>query len=111
MIKLLSVAFFIITLVSVWRMYEKAGQSGWVGLVPILNVFGLLKMAGKPFWWAVLYLVPVLNVIVHVVVSVSVARSFGKSALFGLIMAIPLATPFFVMSLGMGEARYLGARD
>ena len=111
MIKLLSVAFFIITLVSVWRMFEKAGQSGWVGLVPFLNVFGLLKMAGKPFWWAVLYLVPVLNVIVHVVVSVSVARSFGKSALFGLLMAIPLATPFFVMSLGMGEARYLGARD
>lgn len=111
MIKLVSAVFFIITLVSVWRMFEKAGQSGWVGLVPFLNVFGLLKMAGKPFWWAVLYLVPVLGVVVHVVVSVSVARSFGKSALFGLLMAIPLATPFFVMSLGMGDARYLGARD
>jgi uncharacterized membrane protein YhaH (DUF805 family) len=107
---LVAVAFFIVTLVSWWRMFEKAGQSGWVGLVPFLNVFGVLKMAGKPFWWAVLFIIPVVQVVAYVVVSVSVARSFGKSALFGLVMAIPPLTPFFVMSLGFGEARYVGAR-
>ncbi len=108
MTTLLSFAFAVVLIVSGWRMYEKAGQSGWVALIPILNVFGMLKMSGRPYWWALLYLVPGVNVVVHVMVSVSLARSFGKSALAGLCMAIPVATPFFVIWLGMGGARYLG---
>lgn len=108
MTTLFSILFAVVLIVSGWRMYEKAGQSGWVALIPIINVFGALKMAGKPFWWALLYLVPVLGVVVHIIVSVSIARSFGKSALLGLVMAIPVVTPFFVIWLGMGSARYLG---
>lgn len=109
MTTLLSIVFALVLIVSGWKMYEKAGQSGWVAFIPILNVFGALKMAGKPFWWAILYLVPVLNIVVHVLVTVSIARGFGKSTLLGLVMAIPMATPFFVIWLGMGNARYLGA--
>lgn len=109
LMKLFSVAVFVMWLVGSWRMYEKAGQSGWVGLVPILNLLGLLKMTGRPYWWALLYLVPVVNVLVHVIVMVDVARSFGRSALFGLLMAIPLFTVFGIATLGLGGARYLGS--
>ena len=105
---LLSIAVFVVTIVGAWRLYEKAGQSGWVSLIPILNLLGLLKMIGKPYWFALLYLIPVVGVAAHVIVSVSVARSFGKSALFGLLMAIPVFTPFCVIALGLGGARYLG---
>jgi hypothetical protein len=108
---LFSLVVFVLLIVSSWRMYEKAGQSGWIGLIPVLNLLGLLKMIGKPYWWALLYLVPVLNVVVHLVVTSLVARSFGKSFLFGLGLAIPVTAPIFVMLLGLGEARYLGPRD
>jgi len=106
MIKLLfSAVVFIVSMVSLWRMYEKAGQSGWVGLIPILNLFGLLKMIGKPFWWIVLY-IPPLTPFTHFVVTVMVARRFGKSALFGVGMYFfPM---IFVPMIGLGNARYLG---
>ena len=106
---LVSLAIFVVLLVAGWRMYEKAGQSGWISFIPILNLLGLLKMAGRPFWWAFLYLIPVVGVIVHVIVSVEVARSFGRSALFGHCLAFPPLTAICVAYLGLNsEVRYLG---
>jgi hypothetical protein len=108
---LLSSIWFVALLVSGWRMYSKAGQPGWIGVIPVLSTLGALKMIGKPYWWAVLYLVPVLNVIVYTVVEVLVARSFGQSFLFGVGLAIPITRPFFKLMLGFGSARYLGPVD
>ncbi|MFT3765531.1 MAG: DUF5684 domain-containing protein [Minicystis sp.] len=105
---LISFAFFLISCLAAWRMYEKAGQRGWIAFIPILNLLGVLKMIGKPFWFALLYLIPFVNVLVHVIVSVQLARSFGRSALFGLVMAIPAFTPFCIAYLGLGDVRYLG---
>lgn len=106
---LISIVAFVLGCVAAWRMYEKAGQRGWIAFVPILNLLGVLKMIGKPFWFAFLYLVPGLNIVVHVIVSVELARSFGRSGLFGLLMAIPTFTPFCTTFLGLSsEVRYLG---
>jgi hypothetical protein len=107
----LSIIFFVALLVSGWRMYEKAGQPGWVGIVPIISLLGALKMIGKPYWWALLYLVPGVNILAHLVVQVLVARSFGRSFLFGVGLAIPLTAPFFKLTLGLGSARYLGPHE
>lgn len=106
MLKLVSVVFTILTIISAWRMFEKAGQSGWVGIIPVLNVVGACKMTGRPYWWALLWLIPIVGLIPHVILSVELARSFGKSALFGLGFAV--FPPLFVIPLGLGDARYLG---
>ena len=102
---LFSLAVFLLLVASAWRMYTKAGQAGWIAFVPILNLFGLLKMIGKPFWWILLY-IPPLTPFTHFVVTVMVARRFGKSALFGVgLYFLPM---FFLPMIGMGDARYLG---
>jgi hypothetical protein len=109
---LFGLIFAVFMMASAWRMHSKAGQPGWVGIIPGLNILGLLKMAGKPYWWALLYFVPVLDVLVHLIVMVNVARSFGKSALFGVGLMIPPITFVALPMIGFGSARYLGpARD
>jgi hypothetical protein len=105
---LISIVAFVLSCVAAWRMYEKAGQRGWIAFIPILNLLGILRMIGKPFWFAFLYLVPVLNILVHIIVSVELARSFGRSALFGLVMAFPAFSPFCMAYLGLSDVRYLG---
>jgi hypothetical protein len=109
MIKMLfSLIVFVVLIASAWRMYEKAGQAGWISIVPILNIMGLLKMIGKPFWWLILY-VPPLTPFTHFVVTVMVARRFGKSALFGVgLYFLPM---IFMPLIGLGDARYLGPGD
>ena len=78
----------LIVIASMWTVYEKAGEPGWAAIVPIYNFVVLLRMAGKPLWWVFLLLVPIVNVIVTIVVFVRVARNFGRSAGFGVGLAL-----------------------
>ncbi|HEU4967215.1 MAG TPA: DUF5684 domain-containing protein [Candidatus Saccharimonadales bacterium] len=82
----------IFEIVAVWRVYEKAGKPGWACLVPIYNIWVLAEIAGKPGWWGLAVLLSVIPVvgtiitlIVMVVLSVGVARNFGKSDVFGVV--------------------------
>ena len=47
-------AILILMIVSLWKVFTKAGQPGWACIVPIYNVIVLLKIAGKPLWWILL---------------------------------------------------------
>jgi len=100
------VAVIVFYIVAMWRVFEKAGQPGWAAIVPIYNVYILLKVAGQPGWWLILYLIPLVNIVIEIIVQVSVATKFGKGGGFavGLIFL-----PFiFYPILAFGDARYQG---
>jgi hypothetical protein len=102
MLVTLAIIFFMIA--SMWKVFEKAGEPGWACLIPIYNTVVLLKIAGKPFWWLILMLFPIVNLIVFIVVAIAIAERFGKGVGFGLGLAI-LGFIFFPV-LAFGEARY-----
>ena len=58
---LLYVAFIVVYLVAAWIVYTKAGEEGWKALIPIYNVWVLLKIVGRPGWWLLLFLIPFVN--------------------------------------------------
>lgn len=60
-----------------WRAVERRGQPGWAVLVPLYGFFVLVRAAGRPVWWFVLTLVPVLNVAVIAWLVVDLARGRG----------------------------------
>jgi hypothetical protein len=97
------VAFAVLMIASMWKIFTKAGKPGWAAIIPIYNLIVLLEIAGKPLWWFILLLVPFVNIIVFIMVLVSIARNFGK----GLGFAIGMLLPFiFYPMLGFGDARY-----
>jgi len=51
----------VVMLVGLWKVFVKAGQPGWACIVPIYNIYILMKIAGKPGWWVVLYFIPFVN--------------------------------------------------
>ena len=59
-------------------MFEKAGEAGWKALVPIYNWLVWLKLIGKPSWWLVLLLIPVVNILVLVSMVIDLARAYGQ---------------------------------
>src|SRR5438045_3718978 len=67
-----------------WRLFRKAGQPGWAMLIPIYNAIVLLKIAQKPVWWLVLFLIPIVNFLVYFTVVIGIAKAFGKSTAFGV---------------------------
>ncbi len=107
MILILQLAIGILMLAAVWRVFSKAGQPGWAALVPIYNLFVMLKVAGKPGWWLVLMLIPLVNIIILILTTVGVANSFGKGGGYAAGM---IFLPFiFYPMLAFGDAQYQGS--
>lgn len=97
----------VLTIAGMWKVFEKAGEPGWAAIIPIYNIIILLKIAGKPMWWIILFLIPLVNFIAIIMVSIAVAERFGKGAGFGLGLAF---LPFiFYPLLGFGDGRYSAA--
>ncbi|MBI2214321.1 MAG: signal peptidase I [Acidobacteria bacterium] len=89
-----------------WKVFVKAGKPGWAAIVPIYNFIVMLEIVGKPIWWIVLMLIPVVNLVVAIIVSIALAEKFGKSAAYGI--GIALLGFIFIPMLGFGDARYQG---
>lgn len=101
---LVEFAIIILVIVSLWKVFVKAGQPGWAILVPIYNIVVLLQIAGKPIWWIILFFIPIVNFVISILVSLEIAKKFGKSVGFGLGLAF-LGFIFYPI-LGFGDAQY-----
>lgn len=63
-----------------WKLYIKAGRQAWEAFVPIYNALSLMKIINRPWYWALLMLLPIVNLIMIPAVWVETARSFGKNS-------------------------------
>jgi len=97
----------VVIIVALWRTFSKAGKPGWYSIIPILNVYTLVKIAGRPGWWTVLYFIPIAGLIVSAFVSIDLAKAFGKSSTFGIV-ALWLFSAIGYLILGFGSAKYEG---
>jgi hypothetical protein len=97
-------AVLIVVIAGMWKVFEKAGQPGWAAIVPFYNLYVLTQIAGREILWFILLLIPLVNIIAGIMISIDVARKFGKGTGFGLGLAF---LPFiFYPILGFGDARY-----
>lgn len=101
---------WLLLLVSMWKTFKKAGEPGWAAIVPLYNSILILRIAGKPLWWVLLFFIPVVNVVAGLLTAIGVAQSFGRGTLFGLGLFFPLTMPFFLMALAFGNVRYSGQK-
>jgi hypothetical protein len=106
-IGLVYLAFIVLWIVGFWKVFTKAGHPGWAALVPIYNLYILLKIAGKPGWWLLLFFIPVVSLVILILVSLDVAKAFGKGGGYGVGLAF-LGFIFYPM-LGFSDARYQAA--
>ena len=103
---LIYLAFMVLMVASLWKIYDKAGEPGWAAIVPIYNVVVLLKIVGRPIWWLVLLMIPFVNFIIAILVMIDLAKSFGQGAGYGLGLVF---LPFiFSPMLAFGDASYRG---
>lgn len=103
---LVGLAILVFLIAAMWKVFTKAGKAGWLVLIPIVNIYQLLKIAGRPGWWLILLIIPLVNLIISILVSMDIAKSFGKGAGFGLGLAF--LSPIFYPILGFGSATYKG---
>ena len=89
-----------------WTLFVKAGKPGWGAIMPIYKVYLLLKIVGRPGWWLILLLIPLVNIVILILVYLDLAKSFGRGTGFGI--GLILLTAIFVPILALGDSRYAG---
>lgn len=94
----------LLMIISLWKIFTKAGQPGWASLIPIYNYIIWCKIVGRPLWWVLLFFI--CFPVVFIILCIDLAKSFGQGAGFGIGMVF-LPFIFFPM-LGFGGATYVG---
>jgi hypothetical protein len=65
--------------------------NGWLAWIPIANIILMLNVAKKPLWWIVLFLIPLVNIVIAIMVWMAVAEARGKPNWWGVLMIVPIA--------------------
>ena len=105
-LNLIALIWTILCIVAYWVLFVKAGQPGWGAIIPIYNFLLILRIAGRPWWWILLMLIPFVNIVLAIIVVVNFTMSYGKGALFAVGMVFfPV---IFGLILAFGSARYQG---
>jgi hypothetical protein len=107
---LIGLVLVVFVVAAMWKMFAKAGQPGWAAIIPFYNIYVLLKIAGRPGWWLILYIVPLVNIVISIIVSIDVAKAFGKGAAFGVLLLWLFGIIGYPI-LGFGSARYVGRAE
>ena len=96
----------VLLIAGMWKMYEKAGKPGWASIIPIYNIWVLLEIVGREGWWIILFFIPFVNFVAWVIVSLDLAKSFGKG--IGYAIGLIIFPYIFYLLLGFGDAVYEG---
>lgn len=99
-------AIIAVSIAGMWKMFEKAGEPGWTALIPVYNTYVMIKVSKNPWWFLLLYFIPIIALYPAIKVPWDLAKVFGKGGGYGLGM---IFLPFvFMPLLGFGDAEYQG---
>ena len=104
---LIALVLRLIIVAGSWKMFSKAGKPGWAAIIPVYHFVVVLEITGKPIWWLLLLLVPLLNLFIVIMVALALAERFGKTP--GFAVGVLLLPFIFIPILGFGDATYQDA--
>jgi uncharacterized membrane protein len=96
----------VIMLVSMWKIFIKAGYAGWKCIVPLYNIYCLYKMTWGNGWMFLLLLIPIVNVVISIMTYYKLAKAFEKG--IGFCLGLLFLSVIFFPILAFGDAKYQG---
>ena len=97
--------------IGTWKLYSISGNKSWQSFIPVYNVFILLKIINRPWWWIFIIIIPVLNTIIIPVIWVELSRSFRKNTYTDTFLSI-CSLGFYNYYINyFTKAKYIENRD
>jgi len=98
------VALLVFMIVTMWKIFTKAGKPGWACLIPFYNIFVMIDIAGKPAWYFLMFFIPFANFVFAILILAGVAKNFGKGG--GFVVGMLFLGIIFFPILAFGSASY-----
>ena len=103
---IIGMAVGVFLIISMWKLFTKAGRKGWAAIVPVYSIIVMLEIAELPMWYLALFLIPFANIYAMFKVYIEIAHKFGKSTGFGVGMVF--LSIVFIPMLAFGKDEYKG---
>ena len=106
LIMLSTLAIGVLLLVCLAKIFKKAGKPGWHAIIPFLSSYDEFEIAWGNGILFLLLLIPGVNLVIEILYSIKLAKSFGKGDGFALgLIFLPY---IFVPILAFDQSRYIG---
>ncbi len=113
--KISSLVVMLLSIVAMWKIFEKAGEQGWKSIIPIYNVYVLFKLLKLNFWILlaaiVCLIIPFVNIIALVVLLYFVfaalyrlSKAFGHGV--GYFLGLIFLSFIFELILAFNDDKY-----
>ena len=103
------IVWYVVVAIALWRVFTKAGYPGILAIIPIVNLFVLVKVAGYSAWMTLLYIIPIVNIVFSIFVAIRLGERFGKGGAFSFFL-LWLFSVIGYLILGFGSAAYTPRR-
>jgi hypothetical protein len=75
----------------------------WTAWIPLVQIWAFVGSAGKPWWWILILLVPVVNIFVGIYLWMCITENLGRNKWLGLIMLLPIINFVFLGILAFSK--------
>ena len=88
---------YLVNALTYYKMAEKANvRNSWLAFIPFLQFILFFHMIDRSAWYMLLYLIPILNIVLHLYFTYQLFEAFDVGGTMGLLV--------LVLSLFMGIA-------
>lgn len=102
---IISLGWSLLTIASLWKIFEKFGKKGWKSIIPIYNIIVLFEIVEMKAWYVALALIPCVGpfilMIFVIMAYAKIAKKLGKSGSF--VLLIIFFTPIALALLAFGK--------
>jgi hypothetical protein len=75
----------------------------WTAWIPLVQIWTLLQAAGKPLWWFLLFLIPLVGIIVIAYVWMCIVENLGRNKWLGLLILVPIFSLVYIGVLAFSK--------
>lgn len=60
--------------------------NGWLAWIPVADVYLMSQIAGKAWWWLLLCLIPIVNIVIFTILFWKICEARGKPGWWSLLI-------------------------
>jgi hypothetical protein len=102
-------AISVFYIICMWKLFVKAGEPGWAAIIPIVNIYYMLKIAGKPGWWILLMLIPFVNIVITIMMYYNFLKAYGRDTVGSLLLLLFFSVFYIPYLAFSSDVQYVGA--
>lgn len=110
-ILIIFITYQVIAYMAFSNLLVKAGRKSWEAVIPFYNIYVLLKVVNRPWWWVFLFYIPVVNNIMFIVLWYELLVVYDKANTTNIIITILTVGLYFIALNYDKNVKYIGGNE